>query len=76
MDADEKMMSATLEALDFNFLDPDIQTSQAIEVIANQQGINYWELRDFYWEPGTVARNEAIRRFSREHSLKNKKDRD
>lgn len=66
-DADEKMMSATLEALDFNFLDPDIPTSRAIEVIANQQGINYWELRDFYWE---------LRRFSREHSQKNKKDRD
>jgi len=62
---DKKMMSATLETLDFNFLDPDIQTSQAIEVIANQQGINYWELRDFYWE---------LRRFSREHSQK--KDRD
>jgi len=65
-DADQKMMSATLDALDFNFLDPDIQTSQAIEVIANQQGINYWELRDVYWE---------LRSFSREHSLKNKKDR-
>jgi len=64
-DADEKMMSATLDALDFNFLDPNIPTSQAIEVIANQQGINYWKLRDFYWN---------LRRFSREHSQQNKRD--